>query len=57
MKVIKDVAYKSADGEVLDLWLFPPTGKHSVRVPIVVHGHGGGWGKGHNSGILLKHVY
>jgi acetyl esterase/lipase len=56
LKIVKDIVYKKADGQSLDLWLFPPAAKKFDRAPLVIYIHGGGWGSGDKQRVFKSHV-
>jgi len=48
----KDIIYKIADGDTLDMILFFPKEKISSKMPVMLYTHGGGWGGGSKYNIF-----
>lgn len=58
LNIIRDVIYKTVDGQKLDMWIFPPVAESSSThaTPLVLMIHGGGWGGGHKS-VFVRGIF
>ncbi|EMI45510.1 alpha/beta hydrolase [Rhodopirellula sp. SWK7] len=52
-KTVKDIVFKTVDGQKLDMLLFLPKERQSQPMPVMLYTHGGGW-RGGNKYAVLK---